>query len=73
MSHPSCSYYCSSILELEIRDGMPPEFLLLNRIVCFCNPEDFVIPYELKDCSFGVYEEFCHDFDEDCIECVDCF
>jgi hypothetical protein len=33
----------------------------------------FFFPYEIKNCSFYVFEELCWNFDEDCIESVDCF
>ena len=33
----------------------------------------FVFLYEVENCSFKDYKEFCWKFDEDFIESVDCF
>ena len=51
---------------------IPPEVLLLLRIV-FAILGFFVFPYEIKDCSFPVFEELCWNFDGYCVEFVDCF
>ena len=51
---------------------MLPEVLLLYRIVlAFLDFFDFL--YEFEYHSFEVFEEFCWDFDEHCIQSVDCF
>jgi hypothetical protein len=31
-----------------------------------------VLPYEVENCSFHDCEEFCWNFDENCIESIDC-
>ena len=51
---------------------MPPEVFFFIEQDCFGYPRLSVFPYEV-DCSFEIFEEFCWDFDEDCIESVDCF
>jgi hypothetical protein len=33
----------------------------------------YVFPYEAENCPFNFCEESCWNFDEDCIEYVDCF
>ena len=33
MPIPGCFHYCSSVIEFEVRDGVPPEVLLLYRII----------------------------------------
>jgi hypothetical protein len=39
----------------------------------FHYPVFSVIPNELANCSFLIYEELSWNFDRDCIESVDCF
>jgi hypothetical protein len=51
---------------------IPPEVLLLSRIV-FAILGFWAFPDEFENCSFHVFEEFCWDFDGDCVESVDCF
>ena len=50
-----------------------PEVLLLLRIVFNILFVCFVIPDEFSNYSFQLYEELRWNFDEDCIEYVDCF
>ena len=52
---------------------MPPEVLLLHRIVLAILDFFFAFPNEVEYCSFEVLEEFCWDFAGHCIESVDCF
>ena len=60
---------------LEVRDGDPPELLLLLRIVLlsWVITNVILITNELDNCSFWLYEELSWNFDWDCIESVDCF
>ena len=69
---PSCFHYCSSIIGLDVRygDASRSSFLVQN---CFGFPGFFVFPYKVDYCSLKVCEEFCWDFDGDCIESIDCF
>jgi hypothetical protein len=32
----------------------------------------FAFPDEFENCSFHVFEEWCRNFDGDCIESIDC-
>ena len=68
----SCFHYCSSVIELGVRDGdaSGSSFIVHD---CFSYPGFFGIPYEVDYCSFKVCEELCWDFDGDCIESIDCF
>ena len=72
MSISSCFYYCSSIIELNVRDGdtSRSSFLVQDD---FGYPGFFVLPYEVDYCSFKVCEELCWYFDWDCIESIDHF
>ena len=47
------------------------KILFLRIVLAILGFFDF--PYEIKNCSFHVCEELCWNFDEDCIESVDCF
>ena len=69
---PSCFYYCSPVIELDVRDGNASgsSFIIQD---CFGYPGFFVFPYKVDYCSLKFYEELCWDFDEDCIESIDCF
>ena len=72
MPIPSCFYYCSSIIELDVRNGYASgsSFIVQD---CFDYPRIFVFPYEVNCCSFMVCEELYWDFDQDCIESINCF
>jgi hypothetical protein len=49
-----------------------PKFLLSFRI--FFGYTGFLfVPYEVENCYFKVYKNFCLYFDEDCIKSVDRF
>ena len=63
MASSSCFHYCSSVIELDVKDGEIP---LLYQIV-------FIFPYEVDYYSFKVYEELCWDFDGDGIESIESF
>ena len=69
MPIPRCLNYCSSIIELEVKDGdaSGSSFIVQD---CFGYPGFFVFPYEVDYCSFKVCKELCWDFDGDCIESV---
>ena len=64
MPIPSCFYYYSSIVELEVRDAenSGSSFIVQD---CFRYPKFFVFQYEVEYCSFEVREELCWDFDGD--------
>ena len=72
MPIPSCFYYYSSIVELEVSygDASRSSFILQD---CFGYTGCFIFPWELKYCSLEVYEEFCWHFNGYCIESVDWF
>ena len=71
---PIASYfnYCSTVIELDVKDSDASggSFIVQN---CFDYSGFFVFPYEVDCCSFKVCEEFCRDFDGDCVEPIDCF
>jgi hypothetical protein len=69
---PCSFYYYCSVVQLEIRDGEPPEVLLLYRIL-LAFLDVFVFPYEVESCSFKVCKELCWNFGGNCFESVDCF
>ena len=58
----SCFYYCSSTVELEVRDGNVSESFFIVQD-CFGYPEFFTFQYEVEYCPFEVCEELCWDFD----------
>ena len=62
----------SSAVELEVRDcdASRSSFILQD---CFDYPVFFAFPYEVEDCSFEVFEEFCWDLDGDYFESIDYF
>ena len=70
MPVPSCFHYCSSVIEFEVRDGNASRssFIVLDS---FGYPGFFVFPYKVDYFSLKVCEEFCWDFDGDCIESID--
>ena len=68
----SCFYYCSSVVEFEVRDGDASRSFFIEQD-CFGYPRLSVFPYEVEYCSFEIFEEFCWDFAGYCIESVDCF
>ena len=45
------------------------EVLLLLRV----DLATIFFPYDVKNCSFHISEELYWNFDEDCIESIDCF
>ena len=51
-------YYCSFVVQLEIRDGdaSSRSFIVQG---CFNYPELFVFPYEVENCHVKVYRELC--------------
>jgi hypothetical protein len=51
---------------------IPPDVLFLLRIV-FAILVFFVIPNEFENCPFQFYEKLSWNFDEDCMESIDCF
>ena len=53
MSIPSCFHYCSSIIELNVRNGdaSGSSFIVQD---CLGYPEFFCFPYEVDYCSFKV-------------------
>ena len=68
--------YCSSVVEFEVKDcDASRSSFIAQNCFCFCfgYPGFFVFPYEVEYHSFKVFEEFCWDFDEHCVESVDCF
>ena len=69
MTIPDCFYYCSSIIEVNVRDGDTSRSSFFCVQECFGYPEFFVFPYEAEYFSFKV----CEDFGRDCIESIDCF
>ena len=71
MPIPSCSHYCSSIIELKEKDGDASRSFFIVQD-CFDYPEVF-ISYENKTLLFKVSEVLCWDFNGDCIESIDCF
>ena len=60
MPIPGFFQYCSSVVEFEVRDLMPPEVLLLYRTVLAIL--DFLL-FHMEYRFFEVFEEFCWDFD----------
>ena len=54
---PRCFYYCSSIVELEIRDGDTSRRSFFVQD-CFSYLGLSVFPYEVESCSFKVCEDF---------------
>ena len=71
MPIPSCFHYCTSVIEVKDRNGNASgsSFIIRN---CFGYPGFLVFPYEVEYHSFKICEEFCWDFDGDCIESIDC-
>ena len=68
---PFCFHHYCSVVQLVVRDvDSPSSFIVKNN---FPYPEFFVIPDEFENCSFYLCEELSWNFDEDCIEFVDCF
>ena len=65
MSIPSCFHSCSSVIELDVRDGDASEssFIIQN---CFGYPGFLVFLHEIDYCSLKVC-------DEDRVEFIDCF
>ena len=72
MPIPSCFQYCSSVIEFEVRDGNASRSSFIVQD-CFGYPGFLISLYKLDYCSLKVCEEFCWDFDGDCIESIDCF
>ena len=70
MPIPSCFPYCSSIVELDVRDD---DVFRSFFIVQNCFGYLFFFSYEIQYCSTKVCEGLCWDFDGDCMESVDCF
>ena len=72
MPLPSCFHCYNSIAEPEVKDGdiSGGSFIVQDY---FCSSGVSVFPYEVEYCSFKVCKEFCWDFDENCIESIDCF
>ena len=72
MPVPSSFHYCSSVLDLDVKDGDPSgsSFIVQDS---YDYPGFFAFSYEVDYCSLKVCEEFCWDFDMDCIESIDCF
>ena len=58
MPVPGCFHYCSSIIELNVRDGDASGCSFISWLSCV-----FVFPYEVQYYSFKVCEELCWDFD----------
>ena len=71
MPIPDCFQYCSFIAEFELMDGDASRSSFIVQD-CFGYPGFFAFPNEVGYRSFEVFEEFCWDFDEHCIE-VDLF
>ena len=69
MSIPSCFHYCSSVIELDVRDGnaSSSSFVIQD---CFGSSGFLVFPYKVEYHSFKVCEELCWDIDGDCIESI---
>ena len=75
MPIPSCFYYCSFIIELDVSDANASgsSFIVQD---CFGSPVVCLFvcfSHEVEHCSLEVCEELCWDFDEECTESVDCF
>ena len=72
MPVPSCFHFCSSIIELEAKDGDPfkSSFIVQDYFGC---PGFFVFPYEVEYCSLKDCKKLCWDFDGNCIEAIDCY
>ena len=74
MPIPGSFYYCSSIIELDLRDGDAcRSSFIVQDFFFFGYPGFFIFPYEVEYCSFKVCEELSWDFDRDCIESIYCF
>jgi hypothetical protein len=58
-------YYCSSLVQFEIKDGnnSSSPFIIQDYICLF--------PYEAENCPFKFYKESCWNFDGDGIESLD--
>ena len=72
-----CSFFfffnhnCSVVqLEVGVGDSTRGSFVVENS---FCYPKIFVISDEFANCLFELGEELSWNFNEDCIESVDCF
>jgi hypothetical protein len=68
-----CSFYHNcSVVQLNVSNGdsTRPSFIAENS---FYYPMFFIFPDEFANCLLYLNEELSWNFDEDCIESVDCF
>ena len=72
MPIPTCFYYCTSIVDLEVGDGDASRSSLLYKIV-LAILVFFLFAYDVEYCSFKVHEELYWDFDGYHTESVDYF
>ena len=68
----SSFHYCSSTIELDVRDGDASESSFIVQD-CFGYPGCLFFQIKVDYFSFKVCEELCWDYDGDCIESIDCF
>ena len=67
-----CFDYSGLVIQFDTRYYDPPYFFLLSESCCSYSGS-FMVPYKFLKCLFYVCE-ICHGyFNEDCIECINCF
>jgi hypothetical protein len=59
---PRSFYHYCSVVQFEFMGGDSHRSSFIVEY-CFCYPGLFVFPYEIKNCSFYIYEELFWNFD----------